>query len=202
MKRLGKRILKIVALALAIALATALFPYARDLLNAWLPQGKYRRAAVLISHEMEKAGELTAVRYIDREMMEATTNALLVGTVQRVKAPYTYEIGLGISLSQVEVKGTEGGITISVPPVEVLYDSFQVTGDPQIEDFWHLLTQNRYQEMLNAQAAACREKYVQDETCMQAAWKAACEALEKLIVQWTGEEVPLRFEQKEEKTAA
>ena len=36
--------------------------------------------------------------------MEANTIALLIGNVQQVKAPYTYKIGLGISLDEVEFK--------------------------------------------------------------------------------------------------
>ena len=55
------------------------------------------------------------------------------------------------------------------------------------------MNESRYQEMLNAQAAACREKYLMDEECLSAAWDAACEALKSLISQWTGETIPLQF---------
>lgn len=193
MKRIVKRLLRILSLALALTLAAVLFPYAKDWLSRYLPQGKYDRATMVISHEMEKAGELTAVRYTDQELMEASTKALLLGEVQKVTAPYTYEIGLGIRLSDVQLSSNQDGITIRVPEIEMLYDSFRVTGSPEVQDFFYKLNESRYQQMLNDQAAECRAKYLADENCLQEAWQAACESLEKMIQQWTGEKLPLKF---------
>ena len=193
MKRLVRWFLRVAALALAIALAAALFPYARDWLGSLLPQGKYERTSTLLAHEMEKAGELTAVRHMDTGRMSTRTDALIIGTVQQVTVPYAYEIGLGFSLSDVRLTPDEAGITVQVPPVRVLYDSFQVTGDPEVKDFWYRLTEAQYQKMLNDQAAACRAGYESSTEFMEEAWDAACEALEKLFSQWSGEHLPLRF---------
>ncbi len=193
MKWLGKKILSVIGLALVITLAAALYPYIRQMVREWLPQGKYDRATMLISHEMEKAGELTAVRYTDQAVMEASTKALLIGEVQNVKAPYSYEIGLGIRLADVQLTAGDAGITVAVPDVEMLYDSFRVTGSPEVQDFLYKLSESRYQKMIDDQAAACRTRYLGDAECLNAAWDAACETLKSLIGQWTGETIPLQF---------
>ena len=193
MKRLLKFLLRVAALALALTLAAALFPYARQWLAALLPQGKYERFSSQLTHEMEKAGELTAVRYSDTGVMEAQTNALLIGSVQQVRVPYSYEIGLGLSLADVQLTATDAGLVAAVPETRMLYDSFQVTGEPEVNDFWYRLTEGRYQEMLNGQAAACRAAYLENHQYQDEAWDAACEAIGALLAQWAGEQLPLTF---------
>lgn len=193
MKRLGRLLVRVAVLALALSLAAALFPYVRDLARSLLPQGKYRQTAALISHEMEKAGELTAVRHIDWEVLESSTKALWIGDVQQVRVPYRYEIGLGIHMKEVRLETEEDGIRVAVPPADMLYDSFRVTGEAEVTDFFYPLQEKQYQDMLDAQAAACREKYLTDAAFMESAWQEACAALRDLISQWTGEEVPLTF---------
>lgn len=194
MKRLFKAVLRVIALALAIILAVTLLPYARNFLRQYLPQGKYDQTSARLTHEMQAVGELTAVRHRDTGVMVATVDALLVGTVQKVSVPYAYEIGLGLRLDDVKLTPTENGITVSVPDAAMLYDSFTVTGEPEVSDFWYRLTENRYQQMLDGQAAACRAEYLEDAVCMQQAWDAACDQLAALFSKWSGETLPLQFE--------
>ena len=194
MKRLMKWILRPICLGLALVIGAALYPYARNLINDLLPRGKYEQAAEKLTHQMEKAGELTAVTYQDTGVMKASTSALLIGNVQQVKAPYSYKIGLGIRLDEVELIATETGIIVRLPEAQMIYDSFQITGDPQISDFWYHLTEERYQQMINDQAKKCREEYLDDVHYLEEAWKAACDALDKLLIQWAGENLPLQFE--------
>lgn len=194
MKRLGKRLLRVLTLALALTIAAVLLPYARDWLGAYLPQGKYERASRLLSHEMQRAGELTAVRHVEQGVMKTETNALFIGSVQSVSVPYTYEIGLGFSLDEVRLTPTERSISVAVPEIRMLYDSFQPSGEAEVHDFWYRLTEKQYQKMLDDQAAACREKYLGDADAQAQAWDAACEALRTLLSQMAGEKLPLAFE--------
>jgi len=192
-RRLMGRIGRVIALALALTLAAALYPRVRDLVGRWLPKGGYQQVSTLLTHEMEQAGDLVAVRHRDTGVMEAGMNALLVGNINSVKAPYAYEIGLGFHLADVKLTAEEEGIQVSVPAVQVLYDSFQITGDPQISDFWHLLGEENYQRMVDSQAAECRRGYEESPEILEGAWQAACDELTKLFIQWAGREVPLRF---------
>ena len=193
MKRLLKWALRVLSLALILAAAAALFPYVRGWLGGLLPQAKYERTAALLSHEMEKAGELTAVRHTDTGVMTARTNALLIGTVQQVSVSYAYEIGLGFSLADVRLRAEEGSLIAALPEIRMLYDRFEVTDAPQVQDFWYRLTEARYQQMINDQAAACRAEYLENPAFREEAWSAACEALEKLFSQWAGESLSVRF---------
>lgn len=191
--RLLRRLGAIVALALAITLANVFSPIMKNWFSGLLPKVDYNSAAERLTHEMVKAGELIAVRHTDTGVMTGSIDALFLGTVSRVTAPYQYEIGLGIRLEDVKLTAGETELTVTVPRPQALYDHFQVTGDVQNDDFWGLASQQRYQQMLDEQQAACRKAYLDDPQCLEQAWEAACEQLETLFRQWTGENLQLRF---------
>ncbi len=191
--RLLRRLGAILALSLALTVANVVSPFVKDWVYRLLPGVDYHSAAVQLTHEMEKAGELIAVRHTETGVMTGTIDALFFGTVSKVTAPYLYEIGLGIKLEDVKLEPGEGQLTVIVPRAQVLYDHLQVTGDVQNEDFWGLATQQRYQQMLDERQAASRQTYLDDPQFMEQAWEAACEQLEILFRQWTGEDLQLRF---------
>lgn len=191
--RLLRRLGAIVALALAITLANVFSPIMKNWFSGLLPKVDYNSAVERLTHEMVKAGELIAVRHTDTGVMTGSIDALFLGTVSRVTAPYQYEIGLGIRLEDVKLTAGETELTVTVPRPQALYDHFQVTGDVQNDDFWGLASQQRYQQMLDEQQAACRQAYLDDPQCLEQAWEAACEQLETLFRQWTGENLQLRF---------
>jgi hypothetical protein len=191
--RLLRRLGAIVALALAITLANVFSPIMKNWFSGLLPKVDYNSAAERLTHEMVKAGELIAVRHTDTGVMTGSIDALFLGTVSRVTAPYQYEIGLGIRLEDVKLTAGETELTVTVPKPQALYDHFQVTGDVKNDDFWGLASQQRYQQMLDEQQAACRQAYLDDPQCLEQAWEAACEQLETLFRQWTGENLQLRF---------
>ena len=191
--RLLRRLGAIVALALALTLANVFSPFMKNWFSRFLPSVDYSSAVERLTHEMVKAGELISVRHTDTGVMTGSIDALFLGTVSKVSAPYLYEIGLGIKLEDVKLTPGETELTVTVPHAQVLYDHFQVTGDVQNDDFWGLATQQRYQQMLDERHAACRQAYLDDPKCMERAWEAACEQMETLFRQWTGEELQLRF---------
>ena len=192
--RLLKRIVLIVTLALAIILADVFSPYIKKWMAGFLPHINYETAAVQLTHEMEKAGELIAVRYTDTGIMTGDLKALFLGSVGKVTAPYLYEIGLGVKLTDIKLTPEENELKVTVPAAQMLYDNFQVTGEPESKDFWNLpFQEQRYQRMQDEQQAACREKYLADPAAMQQAWETVCEQLEALFRQWTGENLQLRF---------
>ena len=198
MKRFGKWLLRVLATALGIALAVFIVRYGWDWVNGSIVGGKYRRATEIIAHEMLKGGEMTSLKYSDQAVMESSTRALLIGDVQKVTVPYAYEIGLGIRLDQVTVEAKEDGVAVTVPKARMVYDSFQVTGEPKVSDFLYPLSESRYQEMLNEQEKECREKYLSNEEYLDAAWDEACALIRAQAEQWTGEkELNLVFQKGE-----
>ena len=191
--RLMRRLAVILTLALALSLANVLSPFMKEWLYHVLPGVDYHSAAEQLTYEMEKAGELIAVRHTDTGVMTGSINARFLGTVSTVTAPYLYEIGIGVKLEDVKLTPGESQLTVTVPQAQVLYDHFQVTGDVQNNDFWGFATQQRYQEMLDEQQTACRQAYLNDPQFMEQAWETACEQIETLFRQWTGENLQLRF---------
>ena len=193
MKWLGKRLVRIISSALAIILAAVLFPYMKPWLSDLLPEGKYQRLSVLLTHELEEAGEMTVLKYSDTGIMHTETNALFLGKIQEVTVPYAYEVGFGFKLSDVHVRPDENGLAVYLPEIIILYDTFQATDNPEIKDFWNLLSQKQYQKMLDDQAAACRKEYASNDLYRQETWDAACKALDGLFKQWSGQSLALTF---------
>ncbi len=190
---LPRKIGLIVVLALAIVLASYFSPYITGWLNRVLFRIDYQQTATQLTHEMEKVGELIAIRNTDTGVLDGDIRAKLIGSVSHITVPYSYEIGLGVKLENVTLTPEEARLVVTVPDAEMLYDSFEVTGKTENRDFWGLSTQDRYQSMLNEQQTACRRTYLDDPACMEQAWDAACEQLRTLFLQWTGESLQLEF---------
>lgn len=184
MKRLFKWLARVVGLALALMLAFSLWPYFRSAVTSLIGKMDYSQAAQTLTHEMREVGKLTAVEYKDTGVMDAKTDALLLGTIQKVTVPYQYEISLGIDLSLVQIESVQDGLNVYLPDVELISDKLTVTGDAQIEDFWHLMTENRYQAMLDSQALSLREGYINNKDTMDRAYDSAQKALEKFFSGW------------------
>ena len=175
---LPRKIGLIVALALAIVLASYFSPYITGWLNQVLFRVDYRQTATQLTHEMQEVGDISAK---------------LIGSVSHITVPYTYEIGLGVKLEKVTLTPEETRLVVAVPDAEMLYDRFEVTGKTESRDFWGLSNQDRYQSMLNQRQEACRKAYLEDPECMEHAWKSSCEQLKALFLQWTGENLRLEF---------
>ena len=190
---LPRKIGLVAVLALAIVLASYFSPYITGWLNQVIFRIDYQKTATQLTHEMEKVGELIAVRNTDTGVLDGDIKAKLIGSVSHITAPYTYEIGLGVKLENVTLTPEEARLIVTVPDAEMLYDKFEVTGKPENKDFWGLSTQERYQAMLNEQQAVCREAYLNDPTYMEQAWESSCEQLRALFFQWTGERLQIEF---------
>lgn len=195
MKRIGKYVLRVVALALALILAFTAYPYVRGFVLELLGDIDYDRSARVITHEMEKLGELTTLRLSDTGVMDASVDALLIGKVASVSVEYQYNIGFGVDLTAAHVTSGVEGITIALPKAKMLYDSFEVTGKPSIDDVFSQVSEMTYQKMLSDQALACRETYINDPAVLDQAWDAACEALKALLGQWANDSIDYTFRQ-------
>ena len=123
-----------------------------------------------------------------------------VSTFVSVKAPYAYEVGFGLKLAEVALNPVEEGLVVEVPDAKALYDSFNITGDPEISDPFGLISKDRtmgngdlYQRLVDDEHTACRLRYENDPEYSRQAWDAAVEQLAQLFKQWSGEELTLEF---------
>ncbi|MBQ2701319.1 MAG: DUF4230 domain-containing protein [Clostridia bacterium] len=183
MKRIGKWLLRLLSAGIILAIMVAALPYAGKLLGFLLPTPDPVYATTLLKREMAKVGKLTCLEYQDTGIAAASTSALFLGDVQRVSVPYEYTIALGVDLEKVQISIEDNGVCLTLPPVMMLYDSFNVTGEAEIEDFWLPLSQSRYQKILDNQAAASRLEILSDQELMARAEEATIDKVTALYRQ-------------------
>lgn len=191
MKKAAKKIGKVLTLSAVIMVCAACWPYVQGYLSSLLAKLPFSQSIQVISHEMRQVGKLTALEYTDQGVLTNTTDALLIGTVQTVSVPYQYDIALGIDLEQAQVEERDGRLTIYLPQAQMLLDSLTVTGESKVSDFWGLLTQERYQAMLNAHQEELRSTYLNNPEVLTMAWTSACETLKGLLSNWLHVAQPL-----------
>lgn len=193
-----KRAFRLALLCALIALGILYYNPISRFLSALIYGVDYTATAQLLSHEMETVGELITLRSVDTGILTGTIKAKFLGTVSEISVPYEYEIGMGIRLSDVQLRPEEYSLTVAVPKAQVLYDSFQVTGEATGSDFLGQATKSRYQKLQDDQHQICREGYENDADTLRQAWDSACEQLRSLFSQWSGQNLSLDFVPAEE----
>ncbi len=180
---LRRWLIRIAIIALVVLLAYNLFPYFVRWIGSLIPGAKVEIDTDFLSHKMEEAGELIAVRVTDTGVLEAKTG-ILGATTATFKAAYSFEVGFGVNLKEVSLKAAEDGLTVEVPEAKILYDSFEIVGEPEIWDptgvqFWNRLLGkgDLYQQLVNEQHAACLAEYTENAEYMQTAWEKTCDQL-------------------------
>ena len=189
MKQIMRFILRIISFALIICLVIVLMPNITRLLEKLLPDihTNTRLTTARISQEIRKMGELTSLELTDTGSFTASLPALIFGEAQRVTVPYEYSLSMGIDLSSIEFEAAQSTIRVLVPPAKVLRDELTVTGEPDVSDFFFPLTNERYQQILDEQAAGFKKAYEEDADLLQKAWHSAVEKLQKLLSSLAGQ---------------
>lgn len=191
MKRIGKYFAKVIATALVICLVVVCLPQIKTLVETLFPgiSGSAYTTTTLLKREMQKMGKLTSVEYTDTGVLVATIPAALIGDAQKVSIPYSYQISFGVNLADIMVRADDSGnLTFYVPSVIMISDKLTVTGKAEVYDFWIPLTDERYQEILDQQAASLRENYMADADIQAQAWNTTVEQLQALFSKWISTE--------------
>lgn len=187
MKKLLQWLSRTVAAALSLVLAAVLLPYASRWASSFLPDlsGAALNTSILLSHQMQESARLETTVVEDEGVLNATTSAMLLGTVQSVTIQYVYRASLGIDLRKVEMRLQGSRITLLVPEVEILSDSLtpvQVVKD----DFWYPLTEERRQKLLQDELVGCRERCLAEYAASADAWENTVSALSDTVSAWVG----------------
>lgn len=193
MKAIGKWLARVVGTALALVLFVTLLPYVSRLADQFLPDlsDQALTASATLAQRFQESVRLEVANVEEDGVLSSSTDALFLGTVQRVTIQYLYKASLGVDLRQAEVSVDGGTLTVTLPPLEVLSDS--VT--PQTierDDFWYPLTDEQRERLLEDERQACRtrvlEQYSGDE-----GWQTVCSALDHTIAGWIGNAAALRI---------
>lgn len=198
MKKVKKLLLRLLCIAVIVFLAVTFWPSIHSWFSGLLPVNRFHQASIRLTHTMESKGDLLVATYTDTGIAYAKKDAFLLGTVAEVNIPYQYEIHFGFPLSEVKLTATENGISVQIPPIRMLSDTLTVTGDVTKNDFWRLMDENSYQQIINNQAEACRNHYLNSSEYRLETQSAACKALSESLREWSGDhDLPLTFEHTE-----
>lgn len=178
---MGKVLGKVVATVLVIVL----LPYASKLAAAMLPDlsGAAINTSVTLSQRLSASARLECNQVDAEGVLDATTTALLIGTVQSVQIAYRYHASIGIDLAKVGIHINDSEITFVLPEMEVLSDSLTPTQISR-NDFWYPLTDERRQKLLDDEQAACRAKYLAETAASEEGWANVISAFEGTVSQW------------------
>lgn len=196
MKRLLRYLARVAGTALTIVLIVVLLPYASRWASSILPDlgGAALNTSILLSHQMQQSARLETATVEDEGVLNASTNAMFLGTVQNVTIQYMYRASLGIDLRKVEIKVEGSTVTLLLPEIEILSDSLTPVQTVK-DDFWYPLTEERRQKLLQDELDKCRERCLTEYAASDEAWQNTVSALSDTVSAWvsTGG-VTIRYE--------
>lgn len=196
MKKLLRYLARVAATALTIVLTVVLLPYASRWASSILPDlgGAALNTSILLSHQMQESARLETATVEDEGVLNASTSAMFLGTVQNVTIQYVYRASLGIDLRKVEIKVEGSTVTLLLPEIEILSDSLTPVQTVK-DDFWYPLTEERRQKLLQDELDKCRERCLTEYAASDEAWQNTVSALSDTVSAWvsTGG-VTIRYE--------
>ena len=196
MKKLLRYLARVAATALTIVLIVVLLPYASRWASSILPDlgGAALNTSILFSHQMQESARLETATVEDEGVLNASTSAMFLGTVQNVTIQYVYRASLGIDLRKVEIKVEGSTVTLLLPEIEILSDSLTPVQTVK-DDFWYPLTEERRQQLLQDELDKCRERCLTEYAASDEAWQNTVSALSDTVSAWvsTGG-VTIRYE--------
>ena len=196
MKKLLRWLARVVATALTIVLIAVLLPYASRWASSILPDlgGAALNTSILLSHQMQESARLETATVEDEGVLNASTSAMFLGTVQNVSIQYVYRASLGIDLRKAEIKVEDSVVTLLLPEIEILSDSLTPVQTVK-DDFWYPLTEERRQKLLQDELDKCRERCLTEYATSDEAWQNTVSALSDTVSAWvsTGG-VTIRYE--------
>ena len=196
MKRLLRYLARVAATALTIVLIVVLLPYASRWASSILPDlsGAALNTSILLSHRLQESARLETATVEDEGVLNASTSAMFLGTVQNVSIQYVYRASLGIDLRKAEIKVEDSVVTLLLPEIEILSDSLTPVQTVK-DDFWYPLTEERRQKLLQDELDKCRERCLTEYATSDEAWQNTVSALSDTVSAWvsTGG-VTIRYE--------
>lgn len=203
MKRIGQWFVRTLGKAMVLILTIILLPYVSKLASAVLPDlsGAAMNTSILLSHKMENSARLETTVIEDEGILQSSTDAMFLGTVQSVTVQYQYKASVGIDLSKVQMKVRGKTITLLLPPLEILSDSLTPM-HLEKNDFFYPLTEERRQKLLDDELLACRERCLAEYLASPEAWTNTVAAMENTVGSWmasVSSGVTVRIEQAQTK---
>ena len=134
------------------------------------------------SEELKEQNELVVYEVTLTGKETVSTNAWLIGTVQKVQIPYTYAISFSVNLSQSRVGVADHTIEVRLPPPRAFYSKLTVDEAHMRKSDWlHPLTPERYAGLKEELEKKFYDECAGNPAYLDSAWASAVDKMEALF---------------------
>lgn len=179
MKKFLKRLF---CFLLCLAFAFVLVRVGPSLLERLFGNGNAQWISQKFSETLREKNELVVFEIETTGQETVTQDAWLLGTVQKVEIPYTFEMRFTVDLSRAVVSVEENKVYVRVPSPSAGYQRLTVDEDGVRKVDWlYPLTPERYAAIKQEIEDRLFAQYSANEEYRQNAWDAAVHGLESLF---------------------
>ena len=144
------------------------------------------------SEQVRSKNELVVFEAEIQAQETITQDAWLIGTVQKVKIPYTFTIRFVVDLSSIQTYVEDNIITISVSAPQAKYQHLVVDEDGVIKQDWlYPLSAERYAEIKAELEEKLVARYSSYEAYTTAAWEGAVTQLQNLFLSFAHQHIAI-----------
>lgn len=178
-----KRILKrLVSISILLAVAVGIVRFGPDVYMSLFGEENLHWISERFSETLKEKNELVVYQLETTGQETVTQDAWLLGTVQKVEIPYTFQMSFTVDLSIAQVTVNERSIEVHVPAPVAGYQKLTVDeANIQKNDWLYPLTPQRYEQIKQQLESKLFEEYRENETYCQQAWDVTVHNLQQLF---------------------
>lgn len=179
MKKLLKRCMTLIC---CIAMGAGAVQFGPAVLMRLFGEGTVQWVSQQFSETLREKNELVVYEVETTGVETVTQQAWLIGTVQKVELPYTFQMRFTVDLSSAKIQSEENVITVSLPAPVPGYQKLTVDEEKVRKTDWlYPLTPERYAQMLQEVEDRLFANASENPAYQQEAWKIAVQNLQSLF---------------------
>lgn len=179
MKKFLKRLL---CFAVCLALAVGLVRFGPYLYERFFGTGNTKWISQKLSETLREKNELLVYEAEITGQETVSQEAWLIGTVQKVEIPYTFQINFSVDLSLAKVEAVGSVVEVRVPaPVPGYHKLIVDEAGVRKQDWLYRLTPERYAAIKQELEQRLFDEYSVNETYRQNAWNTTVHNLQGLF---------------------
>lgn len=167
---------------LMLAFAFALVQYGPNLYVRFFGEKNARWISERFSETLKEKNELVVYEIETTGQETVTQDAWLLGTVQKVELPYSFQMSFTVDLSSAKVDVAENVIKVRVPSPEAGYQKLTVDENNIRKNDWlYPLTPERYEQITRHVEKKLYDEYSVNQDYCDQAWNVTVHNLQKLF---------------------
>ena len=179
MKRILKKIISLFLFAAAVAGAVR---YGPAVCVRFFGPGNTQWISAQFTQTLREKNELIVYEVETTGQETVSQEAWLIGTVQKVILPYTFQVRFTVDLSKAEIKAEENRIIVTIPEPKAGYQKLTIDEDNiQKVDWLYPLTPERYAEIVAQVEEKLFDNAASNPEFQKSAWSIAVQNLETLF---------------------